>query len=470
MRLTTKDTFGLVLVAGTFAALAIHNEPTHRATHLPTVVDAGGAITDPASLRTFAFVDFNVIPMLDDAVAQHQVVIVEDGFVRAIGALGSVEVPTDAGVIDGEGRAYLVPGLTDAHIHLRDAPEDWLPLLITNGVTTAFNLEGDARHLALSERILNEDAIGPTLYTAGPFITLDVVPSVAAARRTVEGQASRGYDFVKIHGELPADVYEAVTTRARELKIPVVGHAPRDLPFSAVLESGQIGVSHAEELIYTDFMSLDPSGLDDVAAAMAAAGVWLTPTLANFASKTAQWGTADALEAGLSDELAQYLPASLRREWEEFSAYSERDPRERQRLAEMNEFHTPLIRAAYEAGVSLLAGTDTPLPMMWPGFSLHDELAAMERAGLPRFDVLASATRNPGRFIQEQVDGSSMFGTIQVGARADMLVANGNPLDDLAFLRQPQGVMVRGRWYDRAGLELLLTQASGMRMAVTESR
>jgi imidazolonepropionase-like amidohydrolase len=465
MRLATKDSAGIIMVVGTVAALLLHGNDVHLDTHLPPVVDAGGATTSPATAPTFAFVDFNVVPMDGQGTLRHQIVLVRDGFVSQIGPVGVIAVPAAATVVDGDGSRYLVPGLVDAHVHLEDAREDFLPLFLASGVTTIFNLRGDERHIALRDRSRDPDFVGPTIFTSGPFVDDGVVRSPDDARRTVETQARAGYDFVKIHGNLSADSYAALTETAQEMDIAVVGHAPPNLPFSAVLEHAQVGVVHAEELIYTGLQSLDPDQAMAVALQMARAGTWLTPTLSTFANITAQWASPEGLAAALEEPEVRYLPPSLRHAWERSDVWVGRPVRERARIGAMYAFHGPLIRAMDAAGVGLLTGTDTPLPGMVPGTSLHDEMAALQAIGLPPDHVLTAATANAGRFIRDQVDPAASFGTIAVGGRADIIMVEGDPLDDLYILRRPLGVMARGTWYERAALDRMLSLASSDRIA-----
>jgi imidazolonepropionase-like amidohydrolase len=107
-------------------------------------------------------------------------------------------------------------------------------------------------------------------------------------------------------------------------------------------------------------------------------------------------------------------------------------------------------------GGRLLAGTDTPNPLMVPGFSLHDEFRVLEQAGIDRRAVLAMATVNPATFLGTPGE----FGVVRTGARADLLLLSANPLDNLEALRRPEGVMARGRWYPSARLNQFLEEVA----------
>lgn len=456
MRLSTRDTTGIVLVAGTLTTLLFHSGERHQQTHLSPVAEAGGASTSAEAQRTVAFVDVAVRPMTGEPVRRHQVVVVSDGFIERIGPIGVIEPPEDAQVIEGTGSEFLVPGLVDAHVHLPEAREDILPLFLANGVTTVFNLEGDSRHLELRARSREPGFRGPTIFTSGPFLDRSNVVSPADARRAVADQSAAGYDFVKLHGRFSAPAYAALLAAADSAGIPVVGHAPRNLPFSTLLEHGQSGLAHAEELIYTELQSLDVDRAHDVGRALADAEVWVTPAMSTFENISEQWGSREGLDRRLARPEARYLPASLLQSWNDTEVYVRRPASERDRIEAMNAFHGPMIAALQAEGVSLLTGTDAPLPGLVPGFSLHDELAALRSAGLSSADVLAAATAEAGRFIRENVDPTADFGTVRVGARADLILVEGDPETDLALLRHPVGVMARGVWYSRGELDRLL--------------
>lgn len=463
VEISAKDVVGGVLVLATTALLGVHMSRTG----LPSpqgddfTVDAGGTVTGPVRGATIAFVDVNVVPMDSDRVLPRQIVIIEDGRIVDIGPVGTLMPPPEAIRIEGDGSQFLAPGMTDAHVHLPEGAEAWLPLFLANGVTTVFNLRGEDRHLTLRDRTRTGDVLGPRIFTSGPFTNEPEIRTPDQAARAVRLQARRGFDFVKIHGDLSEESFAAAATAAREVGIPLVGHAPRNLPFAAVLANRMDGIAHAEELIYTEFRSLDESGLEAVAVDMAMAGTWLTPTLSTFGNIVSQWGTDDGVEAGLTSDAAMHLPDAMLRDWLNDNPYTSRDPGGRDRIRAMYDFQHPMIRVLHGAGIPMLAGTDAPLPVMAPGFSLAGELESLRRAGLSNYDALVTATLNPGRFAREKLRAQVPFGTVTVGAAADLVLLARNPLIDLANLRSVRGVMLGGRWFGPEAVADMLRSARG---------
>ena len=107
-----------------------------------------------------------------------------------------------------------------------------------------------------------------------------------------------------------------------------------------------------------------------------------------------------------------------------------------------------IVRAMHEQGVKLLTGTDNPNPFTIPGFSIHEELAIFVEAGFSPYEALRISTRNAAEF----VDALDEFGGIAPGLRADMILLNRNPLEDVAYVQDRSGVMVRGQWYTESWL------------------
>ncbi|HEV8715794.1 MAG TPA: amidohydrolase family protein [Candidatus Binatia bacterium] len=111
-----------------------------------------------------------------------------------------------------------------------------------------------------------------------------------------------------------------------------------------------------------------------------------------------------------------------------------------------------LVGAMQRAGVQLLAGTDTPAPYVFPGFSLHEELALLVQAGLPPLAALQSATRNPAQYLGLL----DRLGTVEQGKFADLVLLDANPLDEISNTKKIAAVVVGGNLFTQEALQMLL--------------
>lgn len=351
-----------------------------------------------------AFVGVNVVPMDGNTLLLGQTVIVRDAHVERIGPVSEVEVPGDARVVYGRGR-WLVPGLVDMHVHIRAVD---LPAYVANGVTTVRDLAGLDSVLATQGRVERGELLGPRILVSSQLLSGPAsqtppftrpVASVNDAVPAVDQQLARGATSIKVYDELAPAVYDAIVTAARARGVLVAGHVSR-----------HVGIAHAiETLDSIEHLSGYPlPASQTLIDATRASGVWNCPTLYVF-----------------SAHVTSGMPAE-----------------ERERLLDQRR---ALVTALDAAGARILAGTDAGY-LVPAGTSLHEEFAELSAAGLTNEEVLASATRSAGEYL-----GDPSLGVIAAGARADLVLVNENPLENLATLRNPAGVMLNGRWisYDR---------------------
>lgn len=431
-----------------------------------------------APSNTVAFVGVNVVPMTGaDGVLPDRTVLVRGNRIVAVGPTSEIDIPAGALRIEGSGR-YLMPGLADMHVHLEYFEEpEILGLFLANGVTTVRNMDGRPYLLEWKEQVAEGDLLGPTLYTAGPILDGDpplrddntVVRDTAEARAAVVRQDSAGYDFIKVYTNLAPEAYRAVIATARERGLPVAGHVPRRVDLAEAL-SGQTAIEHladygewveAEDSPFRDrwhwskgylAMPLDSAKIATAAERIARAGVWTVPTLVQTERELAPTDTLRSWRA--APEMAFVPPEGLA-QWEaqvEQSA-GRMDAADWEIVARGSANRQRMTRALHEAGARLLVGTDTPNPFVVPGFSIHEELENFVQAGFTPAEALAAATREAARFLGDLEE----WGTVETGKRADLLLLEANPLDDVRNTSRRAGVMVRGRWLPEAELQALLS-------------
>jgi cytosine/adenosine deaminase-related metal-dependent hydrolase len=408
-----------------------------------------------------AFINVSV-PSLDGGpVVTNQTVVVQNGAISALGPAGRVPIPSGAEIVNGAGK-FLLPGLVDTHVHLANNPPDeqraLLKLFVANGVTTVVNLRGGPQMLELRKAVADSAVLGPTVYTVGPFVNEPFVTTADEVEAAVVAQKRAGYDFIKLHGDLSLESYRRLNAVARREGIRVIGHAPRNLGVEVMFEERQYAVAHAEEFLYDqhnnsrDFLAIEPR-IPELARAMVQAGIWLMP---NFTAYKMIARQADDLSAVLARPEMRYLPQSVQKGWgPATNPYTSRFGKDtvpgfvaRYQLLEK------LVREFQAAGVRLLIGTDAMNAGVVPGFSVHDEMADFVAAGLTPQQALRAGTVNAADFLGR----GAQSGVVAAGRTADLLLLDANPLDDVANSRRIAGVMVRGRWLNRAALDALLAE------------
>ncbi len=434
-----------------------------------------------------AFVDTSIVDVERGEVVEHQTVVVDGPRIVGVGPTSTTDLPPGTKVVS-RSEGFLAPGLADLHVHLGGEAE--MLLLLLSGVTTVRNMWGFARHLTWREAIEEGRMLGPTLYTTGPIVdgsppvwNLSVPLSTPEqAVEEVRRQKSAGFSAVKVYGHLSAPVYAAIVGEAAAQGLPVVGHVPREVQLAGALAAHQRSIEHLEgmvEAVQSDTAPwkgrpmtdaeyaragefLDPALVPRVAQAIADSQSWSCPTLVVWES----FASPEQVAERMARPAMRLCPPSLLAGWD-----PSRDFRLKSRpksfwdsLPAIGEGRRSFVRALRYAGARVVIGTDTPNPWVVPGSSLHDEMDRFVDCGYSVPEVLRMSTHDAAVFL----GAPGEFGRIAPGARADLLLVEGNPLEQLAYLRHPRGVMVRGRWLPQRELErisgaLLRSYATGRR-------
>ncbi len=437
----------------------------------------------------------------------NQDILIGDETIAAIGAPGSIATLAEVETIDGTGK-FLIPALWDAHVHLtfdKDIGNAALPLFIANGVTRVRDTGGLLSEILLVQQVAEERGPhAPQIYFAGPLI--DGIPRVydgtparfpnisdgaatpADAERIVDELAAAGVSLIKSYEMLSPDVFRALVARASERGLPVTSHIPLSMNAEAVIAAGVKGMEHLRniglacsdksEILLAErqsmlragredegstlrssihaaqrpiaFASQDPERCSTVIDALAGAQVFQTPTLA--------LNTRGALRQFLEPrqrESFQYLPVAVRDRWNAFADGAADTPIDPAYSA-FADWSLAMVRQLHDAGVPIMAGTDTPIGLLTPGFSLHLEMEMLVKAGLSQQQALASATLRPAQFFGLD----KIMGTVEVGKSSELVLLTANPLTDIANTRTIDTVITRGSVLDRTALDSMLENAA----------
>ncbi len=328
-----------------------------------------------AQPKTIAFINVNVVPFDRERILAGQTVIVRDGRIAEIGPVDKTKVPAGALQIDGRGK-YLMPGLADMHVHLfpgagqpDDLASQQLQLFLANGVTTIRNMIGKPEHLLLRERVAKGELLGPSIYTAGPPLLGNNVPTPEAAERVVVEQKKAGYDLLKVHEGLSPETYAAIAATAKRVGIPFAGHVTATVGLKRALDAQQTSIEHLDgylqamvaddspvkptpsQIVLGPVLEhIDESKLPALAAATRKAGVWNDPTLTLFKLIVSDTKPEDLLKW---PEM-QYVPAKMRDQFAKQKQSTMGHPApasERQRYIELRN---KVVVALHAAGAKLL--------------------------------------------------------------------------------------------------------------------
>lgn len=434
-------------------------------------------------------------------------VLISQQHIFAVGASHRVAVPSGFRVLDATGK-FLIPGLADMHVHLTAAGEPTgsrrfiLPLLLANGITTVRDMGGKVASLAqlrseIKEgRFLRPHRLGPQIFFTGPYLDGDqpsflpslVVKSAPEARQAVDDLAAQGVDFIKAQSALSRDAYFAIAEESKKKAIRFVGHVPDRISAFEAADAGQASIEHLtgillacssdeEELRQEQFAPDSPNATPEQSVARTRAwqrklldsyspqkaealieafmrnGTWQVPTfpvLVDLAFMTPKTNL-------LNDPRMKYVPQNERKIWQravqgQFDQSSDRDFLIHEEIIQRS---LEIAGKMHAAGVRIMAGTDVPAPNIFPGFSLHEDLAYLVEAGLTPLEALQAATKNPAAFLGK----AQSQGTIERGRFADLVLLDGNPLDDIHNTQKIRAVVLGGQLLDRAALDALLSSA-----------
>lgn len=391
-------------------------------------------------------------------------VVIAGDKITAVGSAKATKLPAGAQVIDAKGRV-LIPGLWDMHVHLGDGDG---VLDLAMGVTSVRDLGNDAT--TLDARVARFDAgseIGPRVLRAG---LIDgpgelAAPTGALAATAEEGIAhierfaKAGYQQIKLYSSLDPKLVPILAKEAHARGLRVSGHIPQGMIAQQAVEAGYDEIQHAN-MLFLNFLlkpgddTRGPARFKVVAEGAASLDLASKPVSDFLAlllrKKTALDPTVSTFESMFSNE-PKDPDAALTPYFGRLPAQIERGARgggldaggQRERYRASHAAMGKLVKLAWSRGVPVVAGTDS-----FAGLTLARELELYVAAGIPPADVLAIATLGAARVMGKQKE----LGSISVGKRADVVLLDGDPLEQIGDVRNTALVISRGNVFDPSQL------------------
>lgn len=423
---------------------------------------AGQPRNDPS--KALALVGGTLIDATGKPAIPDAVVVIANHRIVAAGPRALVAIPDGATRIDTAGKT-IMPGLWDMHAHFEQV--EWGPIYLAAGVTTARDCGNEFEFItAVRDELAHGQGVGPQLLLAGLVdgsgeraLGVQRVDSDADALKWVRKYHDAGFQQMKVYSSMTRDNVASVARYAHQFGMSVTGHIPNSMNLVEGVESGMDQVNH---IIYLyDAMQADDKSrmskglrklkLEDLESFSAnsaeaqkvleflkAHHTVVDPTLALWEVVTRNRPSTPI--AGFEPGVGKLPPALS----VSFGTPSEENPEEKKKMELAFQRMLEIVGVLHKAGVDIVAGTDQAVP----GHSLYRELELYVQAGFTPLEALQSATSVPARVMGM----SKESGTIEAGKRADVIILNANPLDDIRNIRSVDKVIANGALYDAAPL------------------
>ncbi|HET9369229.1 MAG TPA: amidohydrolase family protein, partial [Vicinamibacterales bacterium] len=361
--------------------------------------------TPPQRTGSFALVGAAVIDGVSAAPIANGTIVVRDGRIAAVGPSASTPVPRGFAVVDAKGQ-FIIPGLWDMHAHASQV--DWAPIYLAGGVTTIRDMGGEADFLkAFRDAIASGAALGPRMLLAG--LVDGSGPRAFGAvyadtpdegRAVVRRYKDMGFEQMKIYSLVKPDVVRAIAEEAHARGMLVTGHVPSGMTARQAVEAGFDHIAHMplrgsaddpETRANIDFFVKHGTTIDPI------------PSWGEYLGRAAETPI-ESFQPGYLN-----LAPPLKRMIGNADVRSGNPAQIRERQLQTLR----LIKAARDAGIPVVAGTDKGVP----GFSVQRELELYVDGGMTPLEALQTATIVPARVMKLDRD----TGSIEAGKRADLV-------------------------------------------------
>jgi hypothetical protein len=443
----------------------------------------------PKSFEKTIIKNVNIIDVETGNIAYNQYVLIENSRITKIDST-HITVSDDALIIDGSGQ-FLIPGLWDMHTHSNQHSE-WLhhPLYIANGITSVRDMSGqlnkkDSYWVGSKERLQwnkdveNNSRVSPR-YVLQSSYQMDgekAIPEDAPDFFKLQNPSQvdsllqfykkEKVDFIKVYQQLPKDTYKVLAEKAPKYGLHLAGHKPMFLSLEEAINLGQRSFEHGRIFMYECFpeadslknpnhwkayfskskakivQQFDSVQAKDLMQLMHQKNAYWTPTL-----QTLKFEASAHKNEFTDNENLNYITNVRKQLWWKYDTDHNKEKNlESEGISVSEQFYEASkkqVAMANKLGVPIMAGTDVTDSYVFAGFSLHDELYELTRSGLSNLEALQSATIVPAKFSNQIND----YGTIEIGKKADLILLDKNPLENIQNSESIDAVLLNGVYYN----------------------
>jgi len=420
---------------------------------------------------------------------ENQTLIIQNGIISQIIQSTDITLSPKNTIIDGKGK-YIIPGLWDSHIHfayLEELAPHMFDLFLSYGITSVRDTGGKVHFVkSWKDRAAKNISSAPRVMMAGPLLDgspnvydgsdpghppLSVgLKTVEDVRRQIEILDSLDVDFLKAYEMLTPEQFQEVMAIAHEKGLKVTGHVPLSMDVISASNAGLNSMEHLRNLEmscasnWEDLLKYrqemlrlgaNEAGGDLRSKIHAAQRIpainqydsIITDNVLNALAKNQTWQIPTlALYEAISNrpiEAFNNLPENMSKEWlNSYKFYSDA-PVQQDRVL-YSKWQIDMIGEINKAGIGIMAGTDTPIGLLVPGRSLHDELRLLVSAGMTPLEALRSATYNPAKYFNMDHE----LGRVKENMLSDLVILDDNPLTDITNTLNINTVIKQGKIYN----------------------
>ena len=398
------------------------------------------SIPTPARDSLLAIINVTLIDGRGGDPVSDAIVLVDGTRILAVGAKEEIEIPPNTIIFDGQGKT-LVPGLIDAHLHSINNDE-FLNVILRNGTTTL----RDPGHPMRFYQVLDfAKKVVPRVFLTGAHLDgypgvhksqAMLIKSASHARSTIQEYVSEGSSGIKIYFRLPLAYYPTVVHTANAAGIPVMAHLEL-VDADEAIRSGIHGIEHVTSFGTVTADPVEAKSFKDKVRENSGA---------RSEGRYDLWSRIDLQ----SDRVHRVLDLARERNiyfCPTLTTFERQAGDTRAKEHEVRAFQNMLefVGMAYRAGVKIVTGSHTSGWYADYGLAYQREMELLVEAGMTPMDVIQSST-----LLNAQYFGSeNRMGTIEKGKLADLILIEGNPLENISHMYKISAVMLNGGWIDR---------------------
>jgi imidazolonepropionase-like amidohydrolase len=393
----------------------------------------------------------NLVDVVNGQTIVNAIVIIENGKIKAAGKSNMVPVPKEAFIINAKGKTIL-PGLWDMHAHFEQA--EWGPAYLAAGVTTVRDCGNEYGYInAIQKAIDDGQGVGPHILKAGIIdgkgknaLGIIQADTKEEAIKAVQRYKENGFAQIKIYSSVKPEIVKVICTEAHRLGLTVTGHVPRGMNIKQGVDSGMDMINHLQYV--TAMLKKNAAGGIDPADSnnaplmqfLKAHNTVIDPTL----------GVYELSFRYVKDDINMIEPAfaTLPQPMQPlFTNMGTENEKTAQQYKMTMDIFKKTMFALYKNNVTIVAGTD----MGFPGYSVARELELYVESGLTPLQSIQTATITPARAMQRE----KFTGSVEAGKQADLMIVDGDPLQNIRNIRKVTTVIKDGNIYNPAQLHTI---------------